>query len=219
MKRLVVGLVVAGALLTGCRSGSSWAVSSPLPASSSPSASPQSSPTVSASAEKPAGSSSSAAANASSSAPASSSDQPDGEATAGFPASYKVKRLDSFAQYAGKPGWAADERAQVTDSVWSFDQDGTFTFSTSGVRTDLFPLHGLYQSEGSQLTLAAHASSAGATGSAHAELAGTMDTSVDPPTIRFRLITAAGNGAVVDGHAFNGASAASFGGTIALGAA
>ncbi|MEV5750654.1 hypothetical protein AB0L00_22770 [Actinoallomurus sp. NPDC052308] len=104
----------------------------------------------------------------------------------------------------------------MADAVWEFGRDGTFAFTTSDVRTDLFPLHGTYQVNGSTLAFSAHGAAANAGGSAHAELVGTMDLSADPRVVRFRLITGAGYGAVVDDQRFSSARGAAYGGTVAV---
>ncbi|MCO6010941.1 hypothetical protein NE236_38885 [Actinoallomurus purpureus] len=133
-----------------------------------------------------------------------------------LPATYRVSRVAGFTQYQGNPAWIPSERSRVANAVWEFDRDGTFAFTTSNVRTDLFPLHGTYRVEGTTLSFSAHGAAANAGGSAHAELIGTMDLSADPHVVRFRLITGSGYGAVVDDQRFASATAAAYGGTVAV---
>ncbi|WP_460350391.1 hypothetical protein [Actinoallomurus acanthiterrae] len=210
MKWPFVGVAVGCLVLTACGGTSRTPVAAtPRPTASTPSVSaPAPSSTASAAEDSPAPSSEpSETSTDTPSSPAVSDD---------FPATYRVSQVTSFAHYQGNPAWAPAERSRVANAVWHFDGDGTFAFTTSNVRTDLFPLHGTYQVNGTTLTFSAHGAAANAGGSAHAELVGTMDLSADPRTVQFKLITGAGYGAVVDDQRFASATTAAYGGTVAV---
>ncbi|NUW39316.1 hypothetical protein [Nonomuraea rhodomycinica] len=112
----------------------------------------------------------------------------------------RVGRLLAFQQVKGAP--SARARARVANAVFTFFDNGTFAFTTTDVRTDLYPLRGRYQINGDRVSLSAHGSSAIGGSSAFTEMVASIDFSSRPGVMTLDWANGAGYGAVVNGTRF-----------------
>ncbi|MEV0201332.1 hypothetical protein [Nonomuraea sp. NPDC050691] len=112
----------------------------------------------------------------------------------------RAGRVLSFQQIKGTP--SARARARVANAVFTFFENGTFAFTTTDVRTDLYPLRGRFRINGNRVSLSAHGSSAIGGSSAFTELIGSIDFSSRPGVMTLDWASGAGYGAVVNGTRF-----------------
>ncbi|MEV0520702.1 hypothetical protein [Nonomuraea sp. NPDC050405] len=105
-----------------------------------------------------------------------------------------------FQQVKGAPSSRA--RARVANAVLTFFENGTFAFTTTDVRTDLYPLRGRYRIDGNRVSFAANGSSRIGGSSAFTELIGSIDFSSRPGVMTLDWASGAGYGAVVNGTRF-----------------
>ncbi|NUW33979.1 hypothetical protein HTZ77_21450 [Nonomuraea sp. SMC257] len=112
----------------------------------------------------------------------------------------RVGRLLSFQQVKGTP--SARAQARVANAVFTFFDNGTFAFTTTDVRTDLYPLRGRYQINGNRVSMTAHGSSAIGGSSAFTEMVASIDFSSRPGVMTLDWASGAGYGAVVNGTRF-----------------
>ncbi|MER7339316.1 hypothetical protein ABT403_15925 [Streptomyces sp. NPDC000075] len=128
----------------------------------------------------------------------------------------RVVRLTGFEQIRGNPAWIARDQQRLSGSVWQFNPDGTFAWSTTDVRTDLLPVRGTYTASGSQWSFAGHNSTAIGGSSAFIEITGNFD--VSRSEMRMAVASGAGYGAVVNGQAFGSSASSAYQGVMAVAA-
>jgi hypothetical protein len=90
--------------------------------------------------------------------------------------------------------------------VWEFNPDGTFAWSTEGVRADLLTVQGTYTVSGSQWDFIGNNSSATGGSSASIEIVGKLDASRS--TMTMSAASGAGYGAVVNDQPFGSTASA-----------
>ncbi|MDR8413318.1 hypothetical protein MTP10_31875 [Nonomuraea sp. 3-1Str] len=105
-----------------------------------------------------------------------------------------------FQQVKGAPSSRA--QARVANAVLTFFENGTFAFTTTDVRTDLYPLRGRYRIDGNRVSFAANGSSRIGGSSAFTELIGSIDFSSRPGVMTLDWASGTGYGAVVNGTKF-----------------
>ncbi|MEV6299032.1 hypothetical protein AB0M02_06465 [Actinoplanes sp. NPDC051861] len=126
---------------------------------------------------------------------------------------FRTGQLLQFDQVAGNPS-SKDRAAQrVRNAQWQFG-GGQFVFHTTDVRTDLYPLAGSYTVDGNTVRFSASRTATFTTGSAYAEISGELDATTG--RLSFRWLSSAGNGAVVNGTAFTGASSSGYTGVVTV---
>jgi hypothetical protein len=135
-------------------------------------------------------------------------------ATVDLPATLETTSVVFLQQEAGQPQWVASDRQRLLDARWRFDS-GSFTFATSNVRTDVYPLTGDYQISGTTVRFSATGQAVNAVGSASARLDGTLDLVTGE--LRFQWTTSSGMGAVVNGQQFAGATTSAYSGAVRVG--
>jgi hypothetical protein len=122
----------------------------------------------------------------------------------------RAGRILKFDQITGQPSWANSAFARVQNAVWVFRGNGTFSFNTTNVRTDLYPLSGRYRASGNKLVFSANNSSAIGGSSAFTEMVGTIDTSARPPVMVLNWASGSGYGAVVNNQKFGSTASSAY---------
>ncbi|MBH0776588.1 hypothetical protein [Nocardia bovistercoris] len=132
------------------------------------------------------------------------------------PKSCHVTKVVEFEQKEGKPQWESGNRNRFANGRWSFDSDGTFSYTTTDVRDDIYPLHGKYTVSGDTLRFSAHGSSVIGASSSFVELEGKIDLGAKPAKAQSYVASGAGYGAVVNNQKFGATASALYGGTAEL---
>ena len=127
----------------------------------------------------------------------------------------RTAQVTQFDQVAGQPAWKSRALQRMANAQWGFGTGGTFAFDTTDVRRDLYPLTGTFTLENGIATFNAERSVSSSTGSAHAEISGTLDPSTGQVT--FRWLSTSGNAAVVNGTQFSGANGSGYTGAVTVG--
>ncbi|RIK38370.1 MAG: hypothetical protein DCC55_21370 [Chloroflexi bacterium] len=131
----------------------------------------------------------------------------------GAPVFFAADRILSYEQVrGGNPQWTQNSARRFMSAIWQFNADGTFYFApTYDVRSDLYPMMGRYQVQGSQVIFSAASSAQiGYTGLATAMIDGVIDFSQDTPVVTMSWINTSGSAAVIRGIPFSGGSTTSY---------
>ena len=140
-----------------------------------------------------------------------------GELGVELPATFTAAEVLSFEQRVGQPQWVERARNRAANGVWEFDGNGGASFNTIEVRTDVYPLTGTYEVNGSRISFSVNGQSqTGYTGIATGEMIGSVDTSSDPPTLEFTWANGMGTGAVINETKFGSTATNGYVGTVAL---
>ncbi|WP_166028013.1 hypothetical protein [Streptomyces chilikensis] len=124
----------------------------------------------------------------------------------------RVVRLTEFKQLEGKPAWVDAEQQRLLNSVWQFNPDGTFAWSTEGMSNELLPIQGTYTVSGSQWSFTGYNSIAIGGSSTFVEISGTFD--VSRSTMTLAVASGAGYGAVVNGQEFGSTASSAYQGAM-----
>ncbi|WP_113700147.1 hypothetical protein [Nonomuraea lactucae] len=133
---------------------------------------------------------------------------PPASARAGAALVLRAGTVTRFVQVKGLPSARARAFNRVRNGVWVFNDNGTFAFNTTDVRTDIYPLRGRYRVSGRQVSFAANGAARIGGSSAFGEMIGRVDFSRRPVVMTFDWANGAGYGSVVNNQRF-GAGASS----------
>jgi hypothetical protein len=134
-----------------------------------------------------------------------------------LPARYRVTGISQFSQIRGQASWVPNARTRVARSVWVFNKNGSFSFNTVDVRSDLYPLVGRFTVRGSTISFAATRRSTIGASSNVADISGTVDFSGRVPVLRFTWSSGAVSAAVVNNQQFGSNTLSAYKATVTLG--
>ncbi|WP_329083864.1 MULTISPECIES: hypothetical protein [unclassified Streptosporangium] len=137
-------------------------------------------------------------------------------ASAAFPYRFRTARVTRFEQVKGQAAWANSALSRVQNAVWVFSGNGTFAFTTTNVRSDLYPLRGRFQRQGDSWVFAANGSSRIGGSSSFTEVVGNIDFSGNRPVMRFHWASGAGYGSVVNNQRFGAGASSAYSSTLIL---
>ncbi|WP_367321798.1 hypothetical protein [Streptomyces sp. HUAS ZL42] len=123
-------------------------------------------------------------------------------------------QLTKFKQLEGKPQWVEQQQQYLSNSVWQFNPDGTFAWSTEGFRTDLLPVQGTFTVSGSQWDFIGNNSVAIGGNRSFVEIVGSLDASRS--TMTMTVASGAGYGAVINDHPIGTTASTAYEGTMAV---
>lgn len=109
-----------------------------------------------------------------------------------FPMHFKTDEIIEFEMIEGQEGWIAGARQGFQDAIWTFESDGTFSYTRGNGDTNLYPLTGRFDLSGNILTFSGNGESrVGNTGLTLAEVQGRVDLAAVPPQLSMKAITSA----------------------------
>lgn len=116
----------------------------------------------------------------------------------------------------GQPQWASSAAARVAGAIWQFNDNGTFIYAPADARTDLYPMQGSYQRQGSIIQFQGSSFSSSSVSRAGVELQGQIDTSQNPPVLMMSWASSNNLAAVVNNTVFSQRNAAVHQATVSL---
>lgn len=120
-----------------------------------------------------------------------------------FPMHFKTDEIIEFKMIQGQEGWIAGARQGFQDATWSFESDGTFSYTRGNGDTNLYPLTGRFDLSGNILTFSGNGESrVGNTGFTLAEVLGNVDLGAVPPQLSMKAITSASASANINETGF-----------------
>lgn len=129
----------------------------------------------------------------------------------GFPLVFSTDEILEFEQTNGLPQWIPELKERIQGASWKFNADGTFVYSPINSRDDLYPLPGTFTVNGKSLEFSAYKTSTfGNTGSATAQIMGSVNLNSSTPRIMMDTISTMGNSAKVNDIKFASDSASAY---------
>ncbi len=128
-----------------------------------------------------------------------------------YPLLFSTDEILEFEQLQGQPQWIPELKERINGATWKFYDNGTFVYSPSNSRDDLYPLQGDFTVSGKTLNFSAYkTSSFGNTGSATAQIMGSVNLGLSPPKIMMDTISTMGNSAKINNIKFASDSASAY---------
>lgn len=128
-----------------------------------------------------------------------------------FPLVFKTEEVLQVEVLQGQAQWAEQVSARVQGAVWKFNSDGTFTYSPANSRTDLYPMTGSYRISGNTLSFSAsRTSQRGYSGSASAQIEGSIDLRSASPVLEMKTVSSSGMSAVVANTPYASATSSAY---------
>lgn len=128
-----------------------------------------------------------------------------------FPLIFSIDEITEFEQVKGQSQWISSVKSRIEGATWRFNANGTFAYSPPDSRDDLFPLSGNYTLNGKSLNFDAYKTvTYGSTGSATAQVMGSVNLGSAQPILQMDIISTMGNSAKVNNIKFASDSASAY---------
>lgn len=119
-------------------------------------------------------------------------------------------QLTTFKQLKGKPEWVASQQQKMRDSVIRFSPNGRFRYTTSNVRSDLFPVSGQFSDSTNRIGFTGHNTAVNSVSVNFVDVVGSIERANGRYVMRLAIASGTGMGAVVNDQKFGSTSSSHY---------